>query len=169
VLQTRISIAFDFDGTLLSGNTALQEYVRQHHQRMRFLIVTHRSRRETATIPQELEQIGLSIDMFERIVGCPERVIMGFEEAQQMRRSARLPRAAEAENLFPDEIAFVNWKGQTARKLRCHVLVDDIPWLAEPGCRDNGVKFIRADEFPKGAPLAERLNLPKPPLGRRLV
>jgi hypothetical protein len=150
VIQNRPAIAFDFDGTLLSGLTAIHDFVRENHKRMRFVIVTHRSRRETASIANELTQVGLDIEMFERVIPCPDRIIMDFEEAQQMRRMARLPSTSAAKNLFPGEDYFVNWKGETAKRLRCAYLVDDIAWLAKPGCDANGVIFIPAAEFPNG-------------------
>ncbi len=145
------SVGFDFDGTLLSDCSALHRFVLKHHETRRLFIITHRSRQEISTLDAELQQhTPLRLAMFEHVISCPDRILMEFRSAQQMRLSARLPRANDLplEKLFPGEVDFVTWKGKMARKAGCRIFVDDIPWLSKPGCDQYGVHFLSVKDFP---------------------
>lgn len=146
-------IALDFDGTLVDGvaSATLAAYVKQHSQKS-FSIVTFRTPTQIDTIPTELTQVGLSIDMFLKVVPMPKRLAFDFDEDQKFRRHARLPNMDQVSEdaLLPGEYKFVHWKGFIARKLGATVLVDDFPELVTPGCKQFGIAFIDAKDIHPG-------------------
>lgn len=147
------AIAFDLDGTLIDRvNDSIRDYVLSSSDQ-KFNIVTFRPRSEGRQIAAELSYAGLDIERFADVVFCPDRLVREFQEDQKMRRAAGLPiLGRNTQNLLEGEFKYVNWKGFVARKLGCQLLVDDMPYLTQPGCVKYNVEFLDARDFPSFSP-----------------
>jgi hypothetical protein len=144
-------LALDLDGTLIDGaaSATLTNYVKNHPDKT-FSIVTFRAPQQSVTIPEELLDNGLSVAMFQRIISMPQRLVMDFEEDQQMRRNASLPRLETIgqDELLPGEFKFMHWKGYITNKLGATALVDDMPFFVALGCKKFGVALIDVATIP---------------------
>jgi hypothetical protein len=146
-LDKHQKIALDFDGTLVDSVSSpiLADYIRQHPEKS-YYIVTFRTPTQIVTIPTELTNIGLSFDLFAKVVPMPPRLAFDFDEDQKFRRHAHLPdmNTVSEDALLPGEYKMVHWKGFIARKLGATILVDDMPELVLYGCQQFGIKFVDA-------------------------
>lgn len=146
-LASHRTIAFDLDGTLIDGaaSAKLASYIKEHPEKT-FYVVTFRTPDQINTVSSELQNQGLDMNMFEKVVPMPARMVMEFDEDQRTRRNAGMPPMDKAppDSLFPGELKLVNWKGFVTRRLGATVLVDDMPYLSAPGAKRFGVELIDA-------------------------
>jgi FMN phosphatase YigB (HAD superfamily) len=151
-LANHRKIAFDLDGTLIDGaaSPALATFIKSHPTKS-FSIVTFRTPQQSSTIPAELQNHGLSADLFRNIISMPQRLVFDFDEDQQFRRNAAMPSFDHVtpDALLPGEYKFMNWKGFIANKLGATVLVDDMPNLVALGCKKFHVTLVDATKLGK--------------------
>src|SRR5689334_9567958 len=105
-LANHRKIAFDLDGTLIGGTVSatISSYIKEHPEKT-YYVVTFRSPDQINTVPAELQNYDLDMDMFEKMVPMPARLMLDFYEDQHMRQNAGMPPLDKApkDHVFPGE------------------------------------------------------------------
>lgn len=163
-LERHSTIALDFDDTLVNGPASefLARFIQDNPDKT-YVIITHRTPRECATIPQELREFTLlTVQQFARVIPTPERLKMEFDEDQRLRFQKRFPRLSPTtpeDDLLPGEFKFLHWKGFAASKAGATVLVDDLPYLSALGCRRHHVELIDSRKLGTATMAAEHWSM----------
>lgn len=126
-------IAVDVDDTLLGnspGKHILWDFISANKNNKIFYLVTFRIKPCIDEVFDDLfsETSVVAKDHFAGLVGIPPKVFFG-EDLQT---------------------PLVEWKGLTAFKLGCTLLIDDLPDLVLPGCRKYGVDYLHPRDLTYG-------------------
>lgn len=139
------SIGWDFDGTLIDHPAAerMHAFIKATPER-RHIIITFRTHLLFRMIARDLSVYpdAPPIDVFESIKGIEDRRWSAFERARTHRLAGMLKGP-----LTPDEIYYVEWKGDICKRLGLTVLVDDNIPHTQPGCVKFGIELVHPDEF----------------------
>ena len=125
-------IGWDIDGTLLGGpnSTFFRDYVTAHPEKEHHLI-TFRDEHGAHVAVVDLVRLGIPSARITSVNFCPQHLWLAW---------------TRREEYYDEEkcTGYLAWKGETAKKLNCTVMVDDVPMEVSPGCIRNGVAFIDA-------------------------
>lgn len=147
-LKRHRKIAFDLDGTLIDGvaSREIAEFIRDHPDKT-YYIVTFRIPEQCLHLNDELTQVGLKRSDFREVVPMAKRFVMEFENDRAQRRFAHLPPPKTVDHMLPGERRYVHWKGFVCSKLGATVLIDDMPELSAPGCKQHNIALEDPFDF----------------------
>lgn len=137
LLHKHEKIAWDMDGTLVDGlNSAFfRKYVTANKEKKHY-IITFRDKKWADRIPSELAKSGLDTKNFVSIHPCPSYLWLAYATRD------RTPVGHPSLQLAHD---YLHWKGRTAKKLGCTVLIDDMVDQVIKGCIFHEVEFYDAN------------------------
>jgi hypothetical protein len=139
-LKRHRKIAFDLDGTLVDGvaSREIAEFIRDNPEKT-YYIVTFRIPEQCLHLNEELAQVGLKRADFQDVVPMSKRFVIEFEDDQAQRRFANLPPPKTVDHMLPGERRYVHWKGFVCSRLGATALIDDMPEMSAPGCKQHNI------------------------------